>query len=281
MDLQEYLTLAVIRTARVVVLLFTAIGFAGCSHYVAHLIVSPNDRHMPVDERLLDGMPYADHVAFSVDTGSVSTTLVAPQQFEFDYAFTVDPENRSVTSALTLQPADPQLAMTASPHGTVVLLHGFALNRHVMGLHAAMFADAGFTTVAADLPGFGDSTGDYLTYGEQERLVINGLQKRLQEAGFPPPFMLFGLSYGGAMALHSAAITDAWAGVIAMQPYNDAREVIANFERFAPRALRPFVGGITIARAISRAERRGDILVSKVHRPRLELLGRLAMVVRK
>ncbi|MEO0575037.1 MAG: alpha/beta fold hydrolase [Pseudomonadota bacterium] len=155
----------------------------------------------------------------------------------------------------TWKPTDRE-SHPQSPLGTVVVLHGYGTNKELMAPYAALFADAGFNVLLVDLPGHGQSGGDFVTFGVREAVAINHLPQQLDLSDIPSPLILFGTSLGGSTAIRSAATSDAWDAVIALHPFNDPLEVIPNFRRQVPAVLRVLLTEKRLNNALQLAEQR-------------------------
>jgi len=104
---------------------------------------------------------------------------------------------------------------------TVILLHGFADAKVGAIAWARMWHELGFNILSVDLRGHGESGGRYCTGGYLERYdvanVIDDL--RLQHPTETERVLLFGISFGGAVALATASLRDDLAGVVVDSPY--------------------------------------------------------------
>ncbi|KAL1962235.1 hypothetical protein VTN77DRAFT_9891 [Rasamsonia byssochlamydoides] len=104
------------------------------------------------------------------------------------------------------------------PHAKVcvILHHGVGTNGRQMSmilgvpLHAA-----GFELVAIDMPGYGctKANGVY-SYDDWVRIAVDFIDHELQND--PRPIVLYGLSAGGMLAYHAAAISKKVKGIVAM-----------------------------------------------------------------
>jgi pimeloyl-ACP methyl ester carboxylesterase len=135
-----------------------------------------------------------------------------------------------------------------APKATIVLLHGFGLNKYAMMPWAFVLGEAGYRTVLIDLRGHGASTGRFTTYGIVEsrdiEQVIDWLQKRRLIAG---PLAVLGDSLGAAVAIDTAARDPRIKAVVALQPFARADDVIKNFAPIAHPFLSMFVSDSSIA----------------------------------
>lgn len=252
--------------ARLIVTTFALAAIAlsaGCGGLAGRMIVAPQNGN---DAGGFDGI---QEEVWATATGSEFLRLgeggaIAASSFppgSYDFEWRVAPQrdadgSRSGTFVFSrTQRADDQAGEAS--RGTVLLMHGFSMNRRGMAIYAMMFADAGFSALAIDLPGHGDSQADVISYGVFEAPIIASLQQQLEALGYPRPYILMGVSYGGSLALRTAALSGGWDYVIAMQPFDDPRAVIPNFRVLMPRPWRWFAGDGTVRRGLENAEQRG------------------------
>jgi len=126
----------------------------------------------------------------------------------------------------------PTNAYTASPRGTVILLHGYALAQFSMAPWAIRLADNGWRCVLVDLRGHGKSTGKKVYYGLEETNDLSRLLDQLQESNHVSgPVEVMGESYGGALALRWAGMEPRVDKVIAIAPYVVLSNAIMNIRR--------------------------------------------------
>ena len=117
-------------------------------------------------------------------------------------------------------------AHTATPllpsRGTVVLLHGYALDHETLVPWALSLAGHGWTCVLVDLRGHGKSEGDRITFGIEEAQDLSALMEELQSRGQAHwPVQVLGVSYGSAVALRWATQEPRVQGVVAVTPYTE------------------------------------------------------------
>jgi pimeloyl-ACP methyl ester carboxylesterase len=118
------------------------------------------------------------------------------------------------------------------PRGTVLVLHGFWSSGFWMQATADDLAEAGFRAVLVDLRGHGRSTGEWLTFGQQESRdlsqVIDELQRRRLVAG---QLGVYGISYGAATSIQLAGLDPRIAAVVAVAPFSTMRDVVPDYAR--------------------------------------------------
>ncbi len=119
----------------------------------------------------------------------------------------------------------------ADPLGTILVLHGiYDSKESFSGVWGRIFAGAGYRTVLVDLRGHGRSTGQWMTYGVVEAQdvsqVITALEKRRLIVG---KLGVFGISYGGAVAIETAALDPRIKAVATMGAFSSLRDVVPPF----------------------------------------------------
>jgi pimeloyl-ACP methyl ester carboxylesterase len=135
----------------------------------------------------------------------------------------VDAPNRGCVPAASVPPDDATLlrvtrfdgavieAFVFTPrerpaHGTVLLFHGIRDDKQGYVSLARQLSLRGLRALAVDLRGHGASGGDYLTYGLADRADASALLDALEDGGAVlGPVATIGASYGGAVALQTAA----------------------------------------------------------------------------
>jgi len=123
----------------------------------------------------------------------------------------------------------------ASPQGTVVLLHGIRGDKSSLLGFARRFRDAGYRAVMPDLRGHGSSSGDFLTYGIVESKDVSQLLDAIAARHGEKRFVLFGYSYGGAVAIQTAARDPRVEAVVTVATFASLRQVLSDYKtRFFP-----------------------------------------------
>jgi pimeloyl-ACP methyl ester carboxylesterase len=112
-------------------------------------------------------------------------------------------KSRAVRSILTQRGiALPKWGETV---GTILMLHGHKGRKEDNLPIAERFCAAGFACISCDLPGHGDHGSKHATFGRKEAdLLKNILQAARATTPLPEATALFGISQGGAIALHAA-----------------------------------------------------------------------------
>ena len=115
--------------------------------------------------------------------------------------------------------------------GTIILLHGIRLDHRSLLGFARRFSEAGYRTVLPDLRGHGSSSGTFMTYGVVESVDVTQLADAIERRYGRTEFTLFGYSYGGAVAIQTAARDSRFAAVVAVSTFASLREVVGDYKR--------------------------------------------------
>ena len=118
---------------------------------------------------------------------------------------------------------------TASPRGTVVLLHGYGLAQFSMAPWALRLAQEGWQCVLVDLRGHGKSTGKQIYFGIQETHDLSQLLDALAwDKELAEPVAVVGESYGAALALRWKTVEPRVRSVVAIAPYASLSNAVLN-----------------------------------------------------
>lgn len=121
------------------------------------------------------------------------------------------------------------------PKGAVLFLPPFAEEMHksrrMVALQARRFAQAGYAVLQIDLPGCGDSSGDFEDASwdgwlDCARAACGWLREKTGK-----PIILWGLRLGAALAVETAAQTPQIAGLILWQPVTNGENFLNQFLR--------------------------------------------------
>ncbi len=145
---------------------------------------------------------------------------------------------------------------SALPKGTVVLLHGIRGDKSSLLGFGRRFTDAGYRAVMPDLRGHGSSSGDFLTYGIVESKDISQLLDAIASRYGETRFVLFGYSYGGAVAIQAGARDPRVEAVITVSTFSSLRRVVSDYKtRFFP-TLDPVIPATWLQARLDDAGRR-------------------------
>ncbi len=127
--------------------------------------------------------------------------------------------------------------------GTVIFLHGFLATHTQVQNAGEALRRAGCRAVLVDLRGFGESTGDHITFGVLDAQDMKELADALQKMHLCGPTLgVYGTSYGAASAILYAALDPRVSTVIAVAPFATIRDEVPRFSR---QALGDFGGLFT------------------------------------
>jgi pimeloyl-ACP methyl ester carboxylesterase len=132
---------------------------------------------------------------------------------------------------------------SATPRGTVILLHGYGLAEFAMVPWAWCLAQAGWRCVLVDLRGHGRSTGKTIYYGLKETQDLSQLLDVLANRDqLAPPVAVLGESYGAALALRWQTTDPRVGRVVAIAPYVVLSNAVLNIcEDYAPFLPKMFI----------------------------------------
>lgn len=114
-----------------------------------------------------------------------------------------------------------------SPRGTALVLHGIRDDKSSMVGVGRSLAARGLRAILVDLRGHGASTGRWLTYGVVESQDLVRLIDQLEALGvIRGPVSIYGPSYGGAVALQTAARDPRVRAVVSLSTFASLRAVV-------------------------------------------------------
>jgi len=121
--------------------------------------------------------------------------------------------------------------------GTIIVLHGYSVQKETMIPWAFVLAEAGYRVVLLDLRGHGQSTGDTFSCGKYETSDLMQALDYLTAKGWCDGKVgVLGLSFGAELGLYWAARDPRVAAVVAIAPYDQPQEA---FQRFAREMKMP------------------------------------------
>jgi pimeloyl-ACP methyl ester carboxylesterase len=121
---------------------------------------------------------------------------------------------------------------TASPRGTVILLHGYGLAQFSMLPWALRLGQEGWRCVLVDLRGHGKSTGKQVYFGVRETNDMSRLLDVLQrEQPMAGPVSVIGESLGAALALRWMTVEPRIDLVVAIAPFGNLSNAVMNIRQ--------------------------------------------------
>jgi pimeloyl-ACP methyl ester carboxylesterase len=113
--------------------------------------------------------------------------------------------------------------------GSLVLTHGLKGRKEDYLSIAERLCAVGFRCVIPDMPAHGEHPVETITYGVREAsLPAQMLKEAAGKFGFPvQPAGIMGMSMGGSVAVHSAALPDApWKALVVVASFDSLLEII-------------------------------------------------------
>jgi pimeloyl-ACP methyl ester carboxylesterase len=227
---------------------------AGCGTFMAHSIARAPNRYpswfapeAPVTLAFSPKM-LTNFVAHYVDVGPPPARLcyriVDPADYDLKVSSTNWNENGERQYEFTFKASVPGRTnhWTASPRGTVFLLHGYGLAQFSMLPWALRLGQEGWRCVLVDLRGHGKSTGDQVFFGVTETndmsQLLDALQRDHHLAG---PVSVIGESLGAALALRWKTVEPRIDSVVAIAPFANLSNAVMNIRQeyadWMPKAL--------------------------------------------
>lgn len=211
-------------------LCLAALSLGGCTTFVARQIERPG--HAGGSFRTLDGMllkmGFARETAQLPDDVGMAYWIAPPRAYQIKESFQSQPNGKHGKFSFTMSFGDgPLKPGPVAIKGSIVLLHPWGMSGTAMMPWGLYFAAAGYKVVMPDLRSQGDSSQAPVGYGPREAGDIVELVRELQaKHRLPGPLYLLGASYGATVALFAAPRLPGLRGVMALEPYANAADVI-------------------------------------------------------
>jgi pimeloyl-ACP methyl ester carboxylesterase len=177
-------------------------------------------------------------VAHFIDVGPPPARLCYRIIDPADYHFTVSSTNwledgeKQYEFHFHATVPGPTNQWTASPRGTVILLHGYGIAQFSMLPWAFELAQDGWRCVLVDLRGHGRSTGRRIFFTVTETNDMNQLLTTLaRENELTGPVAAMGESYGAVLALRWKTVNPRIQAVVAIAPYASLSTAVLNIRR--------------------------------------------------
>lgn len=121
---------------------------------------------------------------------------------------------------------------TATPRGTVMLLHGYGLADYAMLPWALCLAQDGWRCVLVELRGHGRSSGKRISFGITETADLSQLLDALgTKEKLAEPVAVVGVSYGASLAMRWKTVDARVGPVVAIAPYAVLSNAVMNICR--------------------------------------------------
>jgi pimeloyl-ACP methyl ester carboxylesterase len=221
-----------------------ALNSVGCGTFMAHSIARAPNRYptwfapqAPVTLAFSPKM-LTNFVAQYVDVGPPPARLCYRIVEPADYGLKVVSTNwlkdgeRQYEFSFKATVPGPTNRWTASPRGTVLLLHGYGLAQFSMAPWALRLAQEGWRCVLVDLRGHGKSSGEQVYFGVQETNDMSELLDVLQrDQQVDGPVSVIGESLGAALALRWMTVDPRIDSVVAIAPFASLSNAVMNIRQ--------------------------------------------------
>ncbi|OOG47764.1 alpha/beta hydrolase [Rhodanobacter sp. C01] len=252
------------------VLLVFALG--GCTTFVARQIERPGHDNRAQLAWFRQELKRADFQFDAMHTRqAVRMAYWYGQPRAYDFSANVQEQRKDHHYSLKFDykfGGEPAKAPFLPARGSVILLHPWGMEGSALTTWALLFASAGYTVVMPDLRSHGESDDAPVGYGPREADDIVDLVHDLRAANrLPGPLYLFGVSYGGTVALFASPKLADVHGVIALEPYANAAAVIRRAPAsglFGYRWLASWIRPREMDHAIQRASRQLGVDLTQI-----------------
>lgn len=171
----------------------------------------------------------AQTVAVGPPAAKLTYRIVEPARYGFHVASTNWQDGARHRYRFDFRATVPGLtnAFSASPRGTLFLLHGYGVGSTTLLQWALTLAEDGWRCVLVDLRGHGDSTGKKVFFGVLESRDLRQLADYLERHGqISRPYGVLGASFGAAVALKWAGEDTRVDPVVAITPYAELQPAV-------------------------------------------------------
>ncbi len=143
----------------------------------------------------------------------------------------------------------------SAPRGTIIMLHGWGMDRWMVSLWALSLANEGYRVFMPDLRAHGRSTGEYVTFGMREAADLSALIDYLADTRLVAGELgVLGISMGATTALLAASEDERIRALVAMEPMCRLEDLLPRFVGRRMEEMRWYLTDARIAEAIGEAE---------------------------
>jgi pimeloyl-ACP methyl ester carboxylesterase len=241
------------RVLGLVILAVLIVSATGCGRYIARRVAqAPNtypDFFAPPPRVTLDLGDFrisevpAETIGVGPPEAALRYRVIEPADFNLQSSQTHWTRHGRLHSRVSFDAASPMEAeaLDGPAKGTIVLLHGYALDHELMVPWALSLAEQGWQCVLVDLRGHGRSTGRRIHFGTVETLDLQQLLTQLMRKGrVAGPVGVLGESYGAVVALRWLATDPRITAAVAIAPYpvlaDAALNVRSEYAAWFPRS---------------------------------------------
>jgi pimeloyl-ACP methyl ester carboxylesterase len=229
---------------RLLLLAMLALNTAGCGTFVARSIARAPNRyptwfapHAPValafNPKLLTNFA-KQYVEVGPPPARLCYRVIEPADYHLVISSTNWLGHHQKQYEFTFRASLPGQSnvWTASPRGTVLLLHGYGVAQFSMLPWALRLAEDGWRCVLVDLRGHGKSTGRQIYFGVKETNDMSQLLGALErDKKLTDPVSLVGESYGAVLALRLETVEPRIHSVVAIAPYASLSNAVLNIRQ--------------------------------------------------
>jgi uncharacterized protein len=217
------------RLSGILILLIVGVVISGCSKFVAHQILnqSINNFSSFVSEENIDEWGFEDQRFCEALSNNCIQYLSAPPlpELHLNYTFTLDDE-RATQIDLKIDRSEPH----QKHKGTVLLLHGSNTTKESMSFPSLLFSFYGYDVLIPDLLGYGESDGNYPSFGPADAKLLDKLLTQKTKSGqIKSPIYVLGNSMSSVTATHLAKRRSDISGVILLAPMNNFSDSVVNY----------------------------------------------------
>jgi pimeloyl-ACP methyl ester carboxylesterase len=116
-------------------------------------------------------------------------------------------------------------------YGTFLVLHGIGACKEYMFGIASALSQEGIAVLLYDSRGHGKSTGEFLTYGFLEKHDVSDIITHLDATHPTKRYGIWGVSYGGAVALQAMAIEPRIDIGVIESTFSTVREIVFDYKK--------------------------------------------------
>ena len=191
-------------------------------------------------------------------TDHSSDKLLDPEDFGIqkngiEYFSLLTPDGLTI-SAFRVLPED-----SVVKKGTIVFLHGIRRTKECSFPMASFFSKKGYDCFAMDLRSHGDSSGDFITFGNSEHRDVSSFIDYISENfGLENRVVLWGQSLGAAVAFLTAESDARVDALISESTYSDFESSVGDFFSSYTGFNSPFIERVIIKRVSRMANFRPD-----------------------
>ncbi|WP_459503928.1 alpha/beta hydrolase [Bacillus sp. C1] len=180
-----------ISVVTIVVLLFLVISYMLVGNYFYNYALNAKQ-----EKEFLDGNPHLEKTVNVLSDGAVSE-----ETKNAGFLSKYPPSTKTVRSFDGLKLAGYEYRNQASNHKWSIVVHGYNGRASEMTTYIRHFYEKGYSVVAPDLRGHGNSQGDYVGMGWHDRKDIMEWIQHILKEDPKAEIALFGVSMGGATVM--------------------------------------------------------------------------------